>query len=263
MSIYVRAGRTIYENHRQLRNLSCADPFEPPSTTNDIVGSVLTERAEIIQQPRAIQMRAFYLNDDSKTICQAGEEIGTGTLADQRATLPKRVPRNCADESTASKRSERPGHMARHRRRNFNAGAWAYTKCAILFFTAMLITWIPSSANRVYSLLHAETTSVSLEYMSAFVLPLQGFWNCLIYVVTSWRACRSLAASLRPCWRSSSTSLAAVEDVSMKLGPVNVRQCACERWSQSHKPPCDHAMSKTESTADLVLRNKNLDDDKL
>ncbi len=73
-----------------------------------------------------------------------------------------------------------------------NSAAWSYTKCAILFFTAMLVTWIPSSANRVFSVVHVDRVSVPLEYMSAFVLPLQGFWNAIIYVVTSWKACQTL-----------------------------------------------------------------------
>jgi hypothetical protein len=73
-----------------------------------------------------------------------------------------------------------------------NNATWSYTKCAILFFTAMLVTWIPSSSNRLYSLLHNNQASIALEYMSAFVLPLQGFWNAIIYMVTSWKACKML-----------------------------------------------------------------------
>lgn len=91
------------------------------------------------------------------------------------------------------------GDLPRHpttnaRRRNYevNNAAWAYTKCAILFFTALLITWIPSSANRVYSFVHVKKSSMPLEFMSAFVLPLQGWWNAVIYIVTSWRACKNL-----------------------------------------------------------------------
>jgi hypothetical protein len=82
-----------------------------------------------------------------------------------------------------------------HRRRaawEANNATWSYTKCAILFFTAMLVTWIPSSANRVFSVVHTNEVSMPLEYMSAFVLPLQGFWNALIYIVTSWKACKML-----------------------------------------------------------------------
>ena len=71
-----------------------------------------------------------------------------------------------------------------------NSAAWSYTKCAILFFAAMLVTWVPSSANRFYSIIHQNQTSSPLEYMSAFVLPLQGFWNAIIYLATSWHAAK-------------------------------------------------------------------------
>lgn len=83
---------------------------------------------------------------------------------------------------------------AQKRRANFeiNSATWSYAKCAILFFTALLITWIPSSANRVYSLVHPGEISFPLEIMSALVLPLQGFWNALIYIVTSWSGCKIL-----------------------------------------------------------------------
>jgi hypothetical protein len=81
-----------------------------------------------------------------------------------------------------------------------NNATWSYTKCAILFFTAMLVTWIPSSANRVYSVVHPGEASLALEYMSAFVLPLQGFWNAIIYCVTSWGACKMLWEDVRSWW---------------------------------------------------------------
>lgn len=78
-----------------------------------------------------------------------------------------------------------------------NNAAWAYTKCSILFFIAILITWVPSSANRVFSVVHQQGRSVPLEFMSALVLPLQGFWNAVIYFVTSWEACKSLWKDIR------------------------------------------------------------------
>jgi hypothetical protein len=83
---------------------------------------------------------------------------------------------------------------AASRRRNFEShnAAWAYTKCAILFFSVLLITWIPSSGNRVYSMVNHGDVSKPLFFASAFVLPLQGFWNAIIYIVTSWAACKSL-----------------------------------------------------------------------
>ncbi|KAK5627311.1 hypothetical protein RRF57_003026 [Xylaria bambusicola] len=84
--------------------------------------------------------------------------------------------------------SANPSQGKPKRKKNSNDAAWAYTKCAILFFTALLVTWIPSSANRVFSLVHTGETVVALEILSAIVLPLQGFWNAIIYCVTSWSA---------------------------------------------------------------------------
>jgi len=55
----------------------------------------------------------------------------------------------------------------------------------------MLVTWIPSSANRLYSVVNDGEVSLGLEYAAAFVLPLQGFWNALIYTTTSLAACKA------------------------------------------------------------------------
>ena len=77
-----------------------------------------------------------------------------------------------------------------------NNAALSYTKCALLFFAAICITWAPSSANRLFSVIHKGDRSVPLEYVSATVLPLQGFWNAIIYAMTSWKAVKALYKSV-------------------------------------------------------------------
>ncbi|KAK4215585.1 hypothetical protein QBC37DRAFT_371850 [Rhypophila decipiens] len=97
---------------------------------------------------------------------------------------------------------QRQQHQAR-RRHEANSATWPYVKCAMLFFSALLITWIPSSGNRVYSLMNKNEISKPLFFASAFVLPLQGFWNAIIYMFTSWAACKSLWATILlslPSW---------------------------------------------------------------
>ena len=47
---------------------------------------------------------------------------------------------------------------------------------------------VPSSVNRVYSLIHPDLISVPFTYASGVVLPLMGFWNSVIYITTSWTA---------------------------------------------------------------------------
>jgi hypothetical protein len=62
----------------------------------------------------------------------------------------------------------------------------AYSRVAFLFFASNLITWVPASINRVYSIYHPETPSFVLNVAAAIVLPLQGLWNCVIYLIVNW-----------------------------------------------------------------------------
>lgn len=93
-----------------------------------------------------------------------------------------------------------PNPLRRRAAYEASNATWSYTKCALLFFTAMLVTWIPSSANRVYSVIHPGKALIPLEYMSSAVLPLQGFWNAIIYCVTSWGACKIVWGDIRSWW---------------------------------------------------------------
>lgn len=76
-----------------------------------------------------------------------------------------------------------------------NPEAWLYARVAFLFFSALLISWVPSSVNRLYALANPDRYNFGLNYTESLVLPLQGFWNALVYVVTSQTACGNL-------WRS-------------------------------------------------------------
>ena len=62
----------------------------------------------------------------------------------------------------------------------------AYCKCAGLFAITIIVTWAPSSANRIYGLNHPKKPSFALNVAAAAVLPLQGFWNSTIFFWTSW-----------------------------------------------------------------------------
>lgn len=92
-----------------------------------------------------------------------------------------------------------PSYTSAHTNKNkqANAALWAYAKVSLLFFLAMMITWIPSTANRIYSISNPGMVSMGLQYISVFVLPLQGFWNALIYILTSWDACGVLWGKLK------------------------------------------------------------------
>ena len=71
-----------------------------------------------------------------------------------------------------------------------NRAAFGYAKVAALFFVSLLVTWVPSSVNRVYSLIHPNSVNANVAFAAGMVLSLMGFWNAVIYVATSWRACK-------------------------------------------------------------------------
>lgn len=66
---------------------------------------------------------------------------------------------------------------------------------------------VPSTINRVYSLIYPNDTIFGLAFVSAFVLPLQGFWNSIIYIAVSWSTVMDFSDRFR-ARRQPSSSLA-------------------------------------------------------
>jgi len=77
-----------------------------------------------------------------------------------------------------------------------NNAAWSYAKVALLFFIALFIVWVPSTVNRIYSLARPGAPNYGLSVAAAAVLPTQGFWNALVYAVTSWTQCKAAWAEM-------------------------------------------------------------------
>jgi hypothetical protein len=65
----------------------------------------------------------------------------------------------------------------------------AYLRTSFLFAFSVLVTWIPSSMNRIHSWLTGESP-YEYHIATAAVLPLQGLWNAVIFFVTSNAAIR-------------------------------------------------------------------------
>ncbi|OIW34663.1 family A G protein-coupled receptor-like protein [Coniochaeta ligniaria NRRL 30616] len=73
----------------------------------------------------------------------------------------------------------------------------AYLRTSFVFAISILITWAPSSINRVYTLIYPSRFNFGLNMASAVVLPLQGVWNAVIYCATSWYVLVGEVAELR------------------------------------------------------------------
>ncbi|KAI9643169.1 hypothetical protein NHQ30_008905 [Ciborinia camelliae] len=73
-----------------------------------------------------------------------------------------------------------------------NPEAWLYARVAILFFIAMILSWVPASVNRIWQMVNPNRINFSLNYIESLVLSLQGVWNVIVYIITSQTACRRL-----------------------------------------------------------------------
>lgn len=180
-SIYICTARTIFKIRKQVHELSSNydissfDSYEISTTNGNGLEATTTGAPRHDDYPT----HASGNSPDSKT--------GNNVSASRAQGPSARHRRHVSTQQ----------HSARRRSYEHKNAAWSYSKCALLYFTAILITWIPATANRVYSIVNNGDVIAPLAYMSAFVLPLQGFWNCLIYVVMSWDACKALLHNIK------------------------------------------------------------------
>lgn len=258
--IYLRAGRTIYEKRKQLHEFHSSD-HDPLSVNGEAVTTIRTTEVTVTTEVAGDNDIPLGQMNPRESISGAGPSsrgpngvYSVHISADAFAYKhdkdePVQQKRGSTIQQTASTRiaSRRPANIARRRNHELNNAAWSYTKCSILFFTAIIITWIPSSANRVYSLVHDKDTSIPLEFMSAFVLPLQGFWNAVIYTTTSWSACKDLWNSLRTDKRPATSEVAVNRrDKSSRMDHRSRRRC------QFGSPAGSSQTVVSESTTELA-----------
>ncbi|KAJ4357327.1 uncharacterized protein N0V89_001902 [Didymosphaeria variabile] len=119
----------------------------------------------------------------------------TGYNATAFATI--QVPDRKVKNSQSFSSSQRNTHKRRTTALEGNAAAWSYFKVAFLMFAALFIVWVPSTVNRLQQFIDKEHSIFGLNLASALVLPLQGFWNSMIYISTTWPECkRALADTL-------------------------------------------------------------------
>ncbi|MCJ1231532.1 hypothetical protein MMC12_008209 [Toensbergia leucococca] len=201
LSIYILAGREIYRKRRELLNYSRSPNFALPlaKVENPFTSFKTTEFS--VTSELAVLSPATNVSRDSliRPLNQDDQVLQVPRGYDQYSVSVETKPMNPRVQSTnpRSVRSSTQRLESMQEWRNIatveaNTATWTYTKCALFFFVSLLITWIPSSLNRVYSLIYPDRVSFPFSYASSLVLPLMGFWNTVIYIGTSWAACRTL-----------------------------------------------------------------------
>ena len=200
MFIYIFTGRDIYAKRRNLREFSTLQYIQPDAASFEVSR---TTDGQITSQPALMSPKNVHDADRNRSMRFSHSS------------------RRCQDDEpyTVTIESPKPSRGSPSSSRyKTDIATWAYTKVALLFFAALLITWVshtspssscmcantsepyskvPATVNRIYIFMHAGDVSFPLLYIVALLLPLQGFWNAVIYIATSMSACRGLWASLR------------------------------------------------------------------
>jgi len=125
MLIYARTGNEIYQKRRQLRSFSATRSC---TTVENLPTSSKTTEIRISSQAA----------DDTRKILQDDESQSRQSFQGSREYQQYTVNIESARKAPADKDDTFAQSPAAS---NTNKAAWAYTKCALLFFAALLITW--------------------------------------------------------------------------------------------------------------------------
>lgn len=139
-------------------------------------------------------------------------------------TAAPRPKRRSTSRPSVLTRVQSSGHRITAKLRHMDPVKLAYLRTSFVFAISVLVTWTPSSINRVYNLVYPEQASYGLNLASAAVLPLQGVWNAVIYFSTSHKILREeleVASSRRPVLRRVLTWLRMVDPSSVHLVGVD------------------------------------------
>ncbi|KAI6246032.1 hypothetical protein HI914_05309 [Erysiphe necator] len=189
LSIYVRAGKDIWIKRQQLRNNSAP----PPNPIIIVKDPFRSEPIGQVMVSHTIETRSEHFTAATNDI-KCTHTMAPGSLSQSSTDYKIEISANPVLRDPVSSTSIMEDlnsiPVRRYAAMEANRAIWSYTKVSVLFFLAMMITWIPSSANRVYSLMYKGRVNYALHLVSAFVLPLQGLWNAIIYSATSFEACR-------------------------------------------------------------------------
>jgi hypothetical protein len=142
IAIYIAAGREILKSRRRLRSLT--ERFLlPPSMAEDQFDFSRTTEVPIADEAHPTPVQgASNLSPHSEAELDRilsprsrdpsdAVDIGSGTALSS-STVPLRRPQSGAEVADERRRVSFEAHTA----------VWAYTKFAILFFIALLVTWV-------------------------------------------------------------------------------------------------------------------------
>jgi hypothetical protein len=219
-AIYISAGKVILRWRREL--LKYAQNHQNDISIHSSIHSsspkiVKTVKVYVTREPAQMSSSTRPPGFDSRQTSVSHESKPPSTHYDRR-------PRKSIPSSDANK------------------AAISYCKYALLFFVAIIVTWVPSTLNRLLTLVRPNDPIFGLVYASGLVLPLQGFWNAIIYIFISLPACKALMRRITTAlhidqmlrWRNGRFSTTAASSGSYGPGSKNQPADCSESVQELH-----------------------------
>ncbi|KAI2696580.1 hypothetical protein CBS147332_8932 [Penicillium roqueforti] len=154
-AIYLRAGTVIYQKRRQLRNLGGIDSdLVPESPFAMLTGIQVTREIACFTPERRSLSEGDASGLPSNAFRAYSVTIEGGSTANTLQKSSSKTDSSPLQQENFGKTGRPDGADSQRRSTSTEASSatWAYTKYAMLFFVALLVTWVPSTINRVYSL---------------------------------------------------------------------------------------------------------------
>ena len=191
--IYVQVGYDVFKKRNQLA--AAAEAAGNTYMTNG------TGNRDSIASSRG-SFAVTHSGNRNSIVSSTGPFTGTRTTQVEISSVtdvsPVTPSRNYSVTINAT-RHPRASGTPRRRSSSGDRVKKAYLKTAAFFAGSILITWVPSSINRIVGLYHP--TNYALNVASALVLPAQGIWTMIIFFVTSPDQCKSIWASWKAKWQ--------------------------------------------------------------
>ncbi|KAF2202894.1 family A G protein-coupled receptor-like protein [Delitschia confertaspora ATCC 74209] len=218
-TIYIITGHNIFKQRNALRSFTRRPPSEIEIVTDPFTSENLTNIAKVTKievvtekiQPDGTFVSQESANEyDSRSSFASTRNLSAEIQKLNSNTTPSSPQPRDTQTHTISATPQAAQFPRRDAASHANRAAWGYAKVAFLMFVALFIVWVPSTVNRVWSLLYPDNPLFGLNLAAAIVLPTQGFWNAVIYIVTSryqvkmaLRSIRNTVSSLRGQKRNS------------------------------------------------------------
>ncbi|KAI0160239.1 hypothetical protein GGR57DRAFT_412839 [Xylariaceae sp. FL1272] len=207
--IYFAVGYHVFKQRNELRNISLTNPSRDAAGTRDSGEKNLFTNAAVMGTIHHEVVQVTTINTDNERTNVVGSSASgaaptswfDGPVEDQtRLHEPNKPGSPVPFASTVTHITADPMPKQDNVWRRIQNGwtHWcdkfnhldpvklAYLRTSFVFAISVLITWTPSSINRVHDLIRPEEFSFGLNLASAIVLPLQGIWNAAIFFSTSW-----------------------------------------------------------------------------